>query len=330
MIKRKIMITLAATVAAMTLVTGCGKKTKTVESFPEKVAKLNSYKITGKLYTIFPSGTKECLITSYYQKPNNYRVEIDNVNMNDKQIIIKNSEGVSVLIPSLNKTFQIKSEWPNASSYPYIFQSLANDIVKDEAIIKKEVDGKQAVELKAQMHENALPSTQIIVFNKETGYPDEVQVYDENKKLITRFVVTDVKTDIEFNSDIFNAKTVLESVALTYVDAEEHFERSITYPTYFPEGVSLKEENVSATSAIMNYGPTTSFTIVEEFVTKGDEVATTYIEGDIIVMGDGVIVVNDNNVFFYQQGLEYTIASNVLSSLEMIKIGDSLLTAKEK
>ena len=75
----------------LSLLTGCGKKTKTVESFPEKVAKLNSYKITGKLYTIFPSGTKECLITSYYQKPNNYRVEIDNVNMNDKQIIIKNN-----------------------------------------------------------------------------------------------------------------------------------------------------------------------------------------------------------------------------------------------
>ena len=88
-----LVVILIAVVSCFSL-TGCGKKTKTVESFPEKVAKLNSYKITGKLYTIFPSGTKECLITSYYQKPNNYRVEIDNVNMNDKQIIIKNSEGV--------------------------------------------------------------------------------------------------------------------------------------------------------------------------------------------------------------------------------------------
>ena len=68
-----LVVILIAVVSCFSL-TGCGKKTKTVESFPEKVAKLNSYKITGKLYTIFPSGTKECLITSYARKDLRTRV----------------------------------------------------------------------------------------------------------------------------------------------------------------------------------------------------------------------------------------------------------------
>ena len=120
-------------------ITGCKNSTKKLEEFPEIVNKLENYKVTGKLYSVFPTGTKESLITVYYQKPNMYRVEIDNSTNGDKQIILKNNNDVYVLLPSVNKSFKLKSGWPINSSYPYLLESLAKDYVNDDnTIITKE------------------------------------------------------------------------------------------------------------------------------------------------------------------------------------------------
>ena len=59
-----------------TLLVSCKKNTNIVETFPEKITNLTSYKLVGKLETMFPTGTKECEVTAYYQKPDLYRVEI--------------------------------------------------------------------------------------------------------------------------------------------------------------------------------------------------------------------------------------------------------------
>ena len=117
----------------ISLLTSCKKNVNIVESFPEKITNLNSYKIVGKLETMFPTGTKECEVTAYYQKPDLFRVEIKNPNVEELQVIIKNVEGVFVIVPSINKTFKVNGTWPINSSYPYLLQSLSKDILSDDA-----------------------------------------------------------------------------------------------------------------------------------------------------------------------------------------------------
>ena len=47
-----------------------------------------------------------------------------------KPIILRNSEGIYVLTPSLNKSFKFQSEWPYNSSQTYLLQTLLYLVVQ--------------------------------------------------------------------------------------------------------------------------------------------------------------------------------------------------------
>ena len=63
---------------------------------------------------------------SYFKekKDEYYKVELYDKSLNQSQIIVKNTEGVFVLTPTLNQVFKFQSDWPNNSPKPYIYQSL--------------------------------------------------------------------------------------------------------------------------------------------------------------------------------------------------------------
>lgn len=313
--------------------TSCKRGERVVQDFPTAVSSLESYKVVGKLYSMFPSGTKECMITVYYKNPDLYRVEVDNAETSDKQIVMKNKEGVHILVPTLNKTFKVKSSWPFNSSYPYLLQSLSKDLLSDEAPITIHEDETSTVEIKAKVFDNAAASKQKIIFNNKTGFPNEVLVYDENANLITRFVFEKIEINKDIDNDLFNIEKTLTSIREYYQDVVETYVRSITYPTYYPEGVKLQEElinNKKDKTAIMKYVGETSFTIVEQYLMDSETVVTSYVDGDIYIMGGTIALINKNTVFFGEQGVEYTIASSNMKVLEMIKMGNSLLVGSEK
>lgn len=310
------------------------KKNKPVETtFPEIVNGLTSYKLVGRLESNFPSGTKECEITTYYKSPNNYRVEIQNPNNNETQIMVKNSSGVYVLIPSINKTFKVNSNWPGNTSYPYLLQSLRNDIVSDENL-RTTTEGKDTIiELKAKLFNQDEQTTQKIIFG-ENKLPKEVLFYDSNQNLLTRFVVKSLEQNITIDDDQFNATESLETLASYFDKNPIEFERLVSYPTYYPEGTSLKEETVTGTKdnklAIMKFTGTSNFTIVEQFVNKATVATTEHINGDLYIMGGVFTFVGDNHIEFYENGVQYTIASNQVTQLEMIKMADSLRSGDNK
>lgn len=313
--------------------TSCDRGQRVVEDFPTAVNSLESYKVVGKLTSYFPSRTKESLITVYYKNPDLYRVEVDNMDLGDKQIVLKNKEGVHILIPSLNKTFKVKSSWPFNSSYPYLLQSLCKDMLNDEERIEIHEDDQSSVEMKVKVFEDSMPYKQKIIFNNKTGFPSCVLVYDEKENLITKFSFDKLEININLDNDLFNNNKTLESMREHYQDAVDTYVRSITYPTYYPEGVSLKEELIKGTTlktAIMKYEGVSSFTIVEEYLMESDTVVTSFVDGDIYIMGGIIALINPNTIFFGEQGVEYTIASSNMNILEMIKMGDSLLVGSEK
>ena len=69
-----------------------------------------------------------------YKEEDNFRVSLKNKTNNHEQIILKNSEGVFVLTPSLNKSFKFQSEWPYNNSQSYLLQTLVNDIKNDKKV----------------------------------------------------------------------------------------------------------------------------------------------------------------------------------------------------
>lgn len=321
------------TILTLCSLTSCDRGKRVVEDFPTAVSSLDSYKVVGKLYSFFPSRTKESLITVYYKNPDLYRVEVDNMDLGDKQIVFKNSDGVHILIPSLNKTFKVKSSWPLNSSYPYLFQSLSKDMLNDENKISTHEEETSTVEMKVKVFEDSMPYKQKIIFNNKTGFPNVVLVYDEKENLITKFTFDKIELNKDLDNDLFNDQKTLTSMREHYQDVVDAYVRSITYPTYYPEGVKLKEELIKGTTvktAIMKYVGESSFTIIEEYLMASDTVVTSFVDGDIYIMGGTFALINQNSIFFGEQGVEYTIASTNMNILEMIKMGDSLLVGSEK
>ena len=94
---------------------GCKGSKDTKESFLEKLSNSQGYKVDGVLETFFENGRKQSDFNVYYKQPDNLKVVLQSVENNDKQIILKNTEGVYVLVPSVNKNFKIygKNLWVN-------------------------------------------------------------------------------------------------------------------------------------------------------------------------------------------------------------------------
>ncbi len=329
----KKIILLLITIITLFSLTSCDRGKRVVEDFPTAVNSLESYKVVGKLESFFPSRTKESIVTVYYKNPDYYRVEVDNQDLKDKQIVLKNKDGVHILIPTLNKTFKVKSSWPLNSSYPYLFQSLSKDMLNDENKVSVHEEDTSSVEMKVKVFEDAIPYKQKIIFNNKTGFPSVVLVYDEKENLVTKFTYDKIELNKDLDNELFNVEKTLTSMREYFQDIVETYVRSITYPTYYPDGVKLQEELIKGTTkklAIMKYVGDSSFTIIEEYLMDSEVMVTSFVDGDIYIMGGTFAIINPNTIFFGEQGVEYTIASNNMNILEMIKMGDSLLVGSEK
>ena len=199
---KKYIVTILIFISIITL-TGC-KTTKNIEeTFVQSVNELTSYKLVGKLESNYPSGIKECIVTVYYKKPNLYRVELLNANSVEGQIMVKNNEGVHIIIPSINKTFKVNSNWPNNSSYPYLLQSLANDIVSDDNIITTKDGNYTTLELKAKLFNRDDGNTQKIIFDENNSLK-EIYIYNKNNELLSNFKITSIEQNISIDDTLFN------------------------------------------------------------------------------------------------------------------------------
>lgn len=305
------------------------KKEKNVEkTFPEIVNNLKSYKLTGKLESMFPSGTKECEVVVYYKQPNQYRVELTNAGNNEPQIMIKNNDGIFVLLPTVNKMFKVNNSWPNNSSYPYILQSLSKDIIKDELLTKVQDDNTTTLEFNAKIFNNAVVTKQKVIFDNETTLPKEVLIYDDQETLLTRFVVNNIELDKELENSLFEVNNAMIEERHVYVNNPISFDRVVSYPTYFPVGATIISENTVGTQTnkkvIMKYGGENPFTIVESYITGTDSVKTEYVDGEIYTMGGAICIACNNTIRFYDSGMEYIIASSSLDYPTLVMMGESL------
>ncbi len=306
--------------------TSCKKKDDVNKSFVEVINNLSSYKLVGKLESNFPSGTKECVVTTYYKSPNMYRVELLNPNSVESQIMVKNNTGVYVLIPSVNKTFKVNSAWPANSSYPYLLQSIANDVVSDENMVLTKEGNDTILELKAKLF-NKDGVTQKVVLDSNM-MPKQVFLYNNNHDLISTFTVNSIEKNAKLDDNLFNTSETLETLNVYYKENPLEYDRTVNYPTYYPEGTSLKEESITGSGdnkfAVMTFSGAVNYTITQKYINDNEDLITEYVNGDIYVSGGTFIFANINNITFYSDGIQYTIASNDIETLEMIKMGDSL------
>ena len=386
-------------IISLFFLTGCGKYTEKtiVKDLNKKINAITGYHVQGSMEIYNGDDAYKYDVTSSYEN-DNYRVSLVNKANNHEQIILRNSDGVYVLTPSLNKSFKFQSNWPENNSQVYIIQSVLVDINEDKNVKLEEKDGNYILTVKVNHSNNKNLSSQKIYLDKKLNFT-KIEVFDESGNKQIKMVFDSIDTKATFNNKYFltseNMKTSVSENANANINSKESstentntkdetnvdnkdeirnnnssvdakstdsnnknenlensessrntnettsnstnkkdattsiLEESV-YPMYLPSGTYLSdEESVSkddGNRVILTFAGESPFILVEEAVSKSDEMEVIPVYGEPTIILDSVAALSDSSVNFISNGIEYYIASESLTKQQILQVAESIST----
>ena len=307
---------------------GCGKygEKDIVKDLNKKITKTDSYYLTGELEIINNEDSYLYNVEVAYQKDNNFKVSLINKTNNHEQIILKNSDGVYVLTPSLNKSFKFQSEWPYNNSQSYILQTILKDIESDNEKTFEEVDGNYVFTTKVNYTNNNELTKQKITLDKNLNLKSVVVLNEKDEiQMKMNFNAIDYKatydeTYFTLQGNMKNVETETTSKTLD----------SIIYPMYIPENTQLSgQEKVTTDTGeriILTFSGENPFTIVQEAASVAEEMLTIPMYGEPYIITDTVGALSDNSVSWVSNGVEFYVVSDKLNSEQLLDVANSINT----
>lgn len=317
-------------IMVLLLVSGCGKNSETsvINDLEKKINKASAYKVTGVLEIVNNDEVYTYDVEVSYKKDNNYKVSLTNQANSHTQVILKNSDGVYVLTPALNKSFKFQSDWPYSNSQIYLLKSLINDIkdTKDRSF----TDAKNGYSLitKVNYPNNSKLVKQTIELDKNGDFK-KVSVYDSNNIICMTMIFDSIDYSPTFKKDYFN----LDSVMSTYSVSEEEVKETTKiddtiYPLAIPSGTKLvSEEKIKkdvGDRIIMTFDGDKPFLLVEESAVVEDEFTIIPTYGEPFQLMDTLGVMTNNSLNWTSNGIEYYIVSDVLNQSELVEVAQSI------
>lgn len=303
-------------------------KSSSLDKLMKEANAYKSYQLVCNMEMLENDELKSYQVTSTYGKIDDkdyYKVELYDKALNQAQVIVRNDDGVFVLTPSLNQAFQFKSEWPNNSPKPYIYQSLLSFLkdhkpekVKDGYVVNGDMTYENDERVK----------TQEVKFDKELK-PVYVTVYDQDGTEVIKLTVTSFKANEDIKKDAFVQDNIMKETKNQYTTTSA----LPLYPVALM-GSTLENEKVSkidnTTNHILKFTGDKSFTIIESASTTNDKVNVQTINSDMIDLIDGVAFHDDNQMTYVSSGVVCSLYSNDLTKEEMIAVLSSMQSSQVK
>ncbi len=319
----------------VTALAACGSKSqKDVLSDLEKTMdKMSGYKSEATMTLQTGENPLTYEIEIWHKKPSFYRVSLKNAEKDQSQMILRNSEGVFVLTPALNKSFRFQSDWPENSSQVYLMESLISDILMDEDRNFKTGEKGYVFNTKTN-YQNKNLYQQEITLDKSNLLPNKVKVMDKDMKVLVDVKFKKTKLNSKFDDGAFDMERNMESAQLevpTMATGEREF--TPVFPEFVPEGTTLMNQvaNSSGNEVILTYAGDKSFTIIQRQATVAPATKMlTMNEGDLVDLGFAVGVLNGTTLSWSVDGVDYYLASNDLTEEDMASIASSMVMAQGK
>jgi len=308
---------------------GCGKKGENdiVKNLTKKIENSKAYHLTGTLEMINNENSYLYDVDVSYQKEENFRVSLKNQTNNHEQIILKNSDGVYVLTPSLNKSFKFQSEWPYNSSQSYLLQSILDDITSDKERKYEETENGYVFITKVNYSNNPNLKNQKITIDKDLNFKS-VEVMDENGNMQIKMEFNDIDLKATYVDNYFDLKENVSASSIESTTTPVTKIEDIIYPMYIPENTSLTSQDTVTTTngerVILTFSGDKPFMLVQETVTKTDEFVTIPVNGEPILFADTVGAKTDTSITWLSNGLEYYLVSDILTDDELISVAKSV------
>lgn len=339
MIKKRFFGVVLLLSAISLLLSACGEKSQedVVEKLQKTVADLDSYKATADMTMNTNDQEQTFLIDIWYQADDQYRVKLENEGeQNESQVILKNTDGVFVLTPALEKSFKFQSEWPENSSQPYLFQSLVNDVINDPEAQFETTEDHYIFKTKTNYQSNNNLPAQEIYFDKSSYTPVMVNVLNQDGESLVNVTFHEFDLDATFAEDDFSMEKNMEKETDDEASGAEEGEAVETaaqevrtlYPTYTAGAEAAEKKEVALEDGeriITTFEGEKNFTLVQEIrETAPVSAAPEEVDGDIVNLGTTVGALEDNTLKWTYQGVDYQLASTELTKEEMIEVAQSV------
>ncbi len=349
---KKIILTIML-ITTLFITTGCGKKSEEEikNTFTKEVEKLNSYYLEGTMSLMNNDDVYNYDVKVSYKKENNYKVSLINKNNNYEQIILRNDEGVYVITPSLNKSFKFQSNWPDNNSQSYLLNSVANDLKNAKTTEFELKDDNYIYKIDATYKNNPNITSQNITLDKD-GNLKKVEVQDKNGISHITFEITKLDKKPTFNNEYFALDEVTKDFTIENKDKKDETKDDTKqetnnetnnetekdqnvasidetlFPLYIPENTSLSNREVieieGGERVIMTFAGDNPFMLVQETVSKEEELTIIPTYGEPYLLIDTVGSLTDMSYTWTSNGIEYYIVSDVLNQNEILEIAKSI------
>lgn len=192
-------------------ISGCGKTSESdvIKDLTKKINDSKAYYVEGTLEIVNNEDVYTYNVNVSYKEKDNYKVSLVNTVNNHEQIILRNSDGVYVVTPRINKSFKFQSDWPYNNSQVYLLGPLLDDITNDANRTFEKVDDGSKIIVAANYPNNSKLVKQEILLDKSNNIK-KVTVFDNNGTAQITMKFNKIDLNSKFNDNYFDLKQIID------------------------------------------------------------------------------------------------------------------------
>lgn len=310
--------------------TGCGKKSEEdiLKKFEKKVNELASYSLEADMEILSNEETYNYDVNVTYKEGDFYKVSLINSENAHEQIILKNEEGVYVITPALNKSFKFQSEWPYNSSQSYIISSILKDLQNDSNRGYEETEKNYILTSKVEYPNNSSLKKQKVTFDKEMNIEKVEVLNNENKSVIT-VQIKSLNYKNKVDKEYFTLQNNIDTEEIKEENVSKEL-KDIIYPMYVPVGTSYQgEEKINSNDierVILTFTGEKPFILVEETTNVSKDFEINQTGAELVFYENIVGNLTDTSLAWHENGVDYYIIGQNLTSEELLQIASSTTT----
>ncbi len=204
-------VVLTLVLCGVFLLTGCKSYNEKdiVKELENKLNKANSYFVQGEMEITNNEDIYTYSVEVSFKEKDNYKVVLTNTSNDHTQVILRNSDGVYVVTPSLNKSFKFQSDWPYNNSQVYLLKSLIEDMGNVDGRSFEKNDKGYIFTTKVVYPNNEKLVKQTISLDKKLNI-DEVRVLDKDNNTQIKMKYNKIDWNKGFSDDYFDLSSIID------------------------------------------------------------------------------------------------------------------------
>lgn len=211
---------LVAMIALFIVLGACGQKDAAdiIRDLEKKLESMESYQTTGTMIINTGEQPLEYDLEVWYKDPHFYRIALTNQQKDVTQVVLRNDDGVFVLTPNLNKSFRFQSNWPNEQGQVYLYQTIIQSILNDEARQMAEDEDRTSYVFDVRAnYQNSTMTRQRIWLNQDQYEPTKVEIANDQAQVLVVVDFEKFQLNVPFDEDAFDMDRNMTTMQLQSV-----------------------------------------------------------------------------------------------------------------